>query len=257
MKTIKIITVALITLILVHSLSIEKTAGVSANFTYSPTNPVVNQPVNFTDHSSGNITSREWDFGDGTAHVYNVTMPIHVYSESGNYTVILFVADQESRIPVSASLFVRKINTSLALDPPVFSSGGNEATLTATLSDEYGSRASSALPISFYVNDSRGDNLLVGVGYTDGIGRVSVAYVANSSGWVKAVFNGTTVYAGAVSNVQAFSVGFNIIPYAALASAAVIVMSVALAYLRWRSRKSAMVERESSEKDEEEEEEEE
>lgn len=247
MKTLKIITIALITFILIHPLSIGKTTGVSANFTYSPTNPVVNQPVNFT--SSGvNVTSWEWDFGDDTLNVYNVTMPTHVYIESRYYTVTLTVADQESRgIPVSVRLFVRKINTSLLLDPPEFSSGGNEVTLTATLSDEYGERAPSVLPVFFYVNDSRGDNLPAGVGYTDGIGRASVAYVANSSGWVKAVFNGTSVYAVAVSNVQAISAGFNIIPYAALASAAVIVMSVALAYLRWRSRKSARVEKEPSE----------
>ena len=144
MKTLKIITIALITFILIHPLSIGKTTGVSANFTYSPTNPVVNQPVNFT--SSGvNVTSWEWDFGDDTLNVYNVTMPTHVYIESRYYTVTLTVADQESRgIPVSVRLFVRKINTSLLLDPPEFSSGGNEVTLTATLSDEYGEARAAA-----------------------------------------------------------------------------------------------------------------
>jgi hypothetical protein len=245
MKTLKIITIALIAFILIHPLNIVKSSGVSAFFTYSPTNPVVNQLVNFTDHSSGNLSSWEWDFGDGTT-ISSTSTPEHVYVESGYYTVTLTVPDQES-IPFSARLFVRKINTSLLLDPPEFSSGGNEATLTATLSDEYGNRATSVLPVLFYVNDSRGDNLPAGVGYTDGIGRATVAYAANSSGWVKAVFNGTSVYAGAVSNVQAISVSFNIIPYAALASAAVIVMSMGLAYLRWRSRKSARVEKEPSE----------
>jgi PKD repeat protein len=262
-KVPEIITIALITLILINPLSIGKTTWVNipfsqqslsnspkANFTYSPTNPVVNQPVNFTDQSVGNITSREWNFGDGTPQISNVTAPTHEYVESGYYTVTLTVADQENYIPVSASLYVRKINTSLLLDSPTFPYGGNEATLTATLTDEYGNRAPPALQISFYVNDSRGDNIPIEVGYTDGIGRAVITYVANSSGLIKAVFNGTTVYAGTVSNVQAIGVGFNIIPYAALASAAVVVMSVGLAYLRWRSRKTAMVEKESSEDEE-------
>lgn len=262
MKVPEIITIALITLILIHPLSIGKTTWVNipfsqqilsnfptANFTYSPTNPVVNQLVNFTDHSSGNITSWKWDFGDSTP-MSNVTAPTHEYVESRYYTVTLTVADQENYISVSASLYVRKINTSLLLDPPEFPYGGNEATLAATLTDEYGNRAPPALQISFYVNDSRGDNLPIEVGYTDGIGRAVITYVANSSGLIKAVFNGTTVYAGTVSNVQAIGVGFNIIPYAALASAAVIVMSVGLAYLRWRSRKSAMVGKEPSEDEE-------
>lgn len=46
--------------------------------------------VNFTDLSTGSITAREWDFGDGSPHSSSHN-PTHVYSESGYYTVSLIV----------------------------------------------------------------------------------------------------------------------------------------------------------------------
>jgi PKD repeat protein len=49
--------------------------------------------VNFTDQSTGEITSWLWDFGDGlTSTEQN---PTHIYSDSGTYTVSLAVTDPE------------------------------------------------------------------------------------------------------------------------------------------------------------------
>lgn len=49
------------------------------------------QPVGFSDTSTGEPTSREWDFGDGTqAHREK---PEHLYAEAGTYTVTLTVAN--------------------------------------------------------------------------------------------------------------------------------------------------------------------
>ena len=70
-----------------------------ANFTYSPEKPVVNQSVTFDASSSydpdGNITSYEWDFGDG--NITNTTHEIlnHSYSEAGSYEVTLTVTDDK------------------------------------------------------------------------------------------------------------------------------------------------------------------
>ena len=68
-----------------------------ASFTYSPSNPVVNQTITFNASNStdpgGTIENYEWDFGDGeTAEGEIVT---HSYSSAGNYTVKLTVTDNE------------------------------------------------------------------------------------------------------------------------------------------------------------------
>jgi len=68
-----------------------------ANFTYSPLNPVVKQPITFNASSSydpdGNITKYDWDFGDGAKASGDVVT--HAYSPAGDYTVILTVTDNE------------------------------------------------------------------------------------------------------------------------------------------------------------------
>ena len=62
----------------------------TANFSGSPTSGTAPLTVNFTDLSSGNITSRAWTFGDGgTSGAVN---PSHVYNAAGTYTVSLTVA---------------------------------------------------------------------------------------------------------------------------------------------------------------------
>jgi len=70
-----------------------------ASFSYSPQNPVVNETITFDASAStdpdGNITSYEWDFGDG--NVTNTTHEIlnHSYSEAGSYEVTLTVTDDD------------------------------------------------------------------------------------------------------------------------------------------------------------------
>jgi PKD repeat protein len=60
-----------------------------ANFSATPTSGVAPVTVNFTDTSAGSITSRSWNFGDGTSST--ATNPSHTYSVAGNYTVSLTV----------------------------------------------------------------------------------------------------------------------------------------------------------------------
>jgi PKD repeat protein len=74
-----------------------------ANFTYSPTVPLVNQTVTFNASIStpdgGTIVSYMWDFGDGITETYigdNLTaIATHVYDQFGTYTVNLTVTDSE------------------------------------------------------------------------------------------------------------------------------------------------------------------
>ncbi len=63
--------------------------GVAAGFAATPTSGTAPLTVSFTDASTGTITSRLWDFGDGTTSTAN--SPSHTYSNTGSYTVSLVV----------------------------------------------------------------------------------------------------------------------------------------------------------------------
>jgi len=63
--------------------------GTSANFSASPTSGVAPLSVQFSDTSSGSISSWSWNFGDGqTSTSQN---PQHTYTNTGTYTVSLSV----------------------------------------------------------------------------------------------------------------------------------------------------------------------
>jgi PKD repeat protein len=69
----------------------------TANFTYRPQIPWINETTLFNASSSfspnGNITSYTWNFGDD--NVTSITEPVinHTYTRVGNYTVTLNVTD--------------------------------------------------------------------------------------------------------------------------------------------------------------------
>ena len=67
------------------------------SFTYSPSNPVVNQSVTFNASTSyapaGTIVKYEWDFGDGS-DAAGITVT-HSYSKIGDYNVFLTVTDDK------------------------------------------------------------------------------------------------------------------------------------------------------------------
>ncbi|MTK64045.1 MAG: PKD domain-containing protein [Methanobacterium sp.] len=60
-----------------------------ANFTVNATSGVAPLDVQFTDKSTGNVSSYSWNFGDGSTSTDKNTQ--HTYSVPGTYTVILTV----------------------------------------------------------------------------------------------------------------------------------------------------------------------
>lgn len=80
----------------------------TADFTYSPTNPNVDQSIQFIDKSTGNPTSWQWMFGDGSSSP--LQSPYHSYSKNGGYTVSLNVSDSQGRsTPVTKRIQVGPI----------------------------------------------------------------------------------------------------------------------------------------------------
>src|SRR5439155_23630800 len=63
-----------------------------ASFSGSPTSGVKPLTVSFTDNSTGTITSRFWDFGDGSTTNTTATTFSHTYATAGTNTVSLSVS---------------------------------------------------------------------------------------------------------------------------------------------------------------------
>jgi PKD repeat protein len=67
-----------------------------ANFTFTPPNPTVNQPITFNASSSnGTIATYAWDFNDGNKTTVSQPLITHAYTNAGNYTVTLNVTDNQ------------------------------------------------------------------------------------------------------------------------------------------------------------------
>lgn len=67
-----------------------------AEFTFSPSDPTIQDEVNITDNSSdpdGTITSWFWDFGDGTNST--AKNPSHRFSQKGEWQITLTVTDND------------------------------------------------------------------------------------------------------------------------------------------------------------------
>jgi PKD repeat protein len=67
-------------------------AGISASFTETPTNGAAPLAVTFTDTSTGAITNRFWNFGDGATTNTTTNTLLHVYNAAGTDTVTLIVS---------------------------------------------------------------------------------------------------------------------------------------------------------------------
>jgi len=85
-----------------HEIVINNIAPL-ANFTYTPTAPVTNATVNFTDNSidcDGEITAWYWEFGDG--YTSTDRNPEHKYAIARIYTINLSVTDDCWRVNITS-----------------------------------------------------------------------------------------------------------------------------------------------------------
>ncbi|MCX6995610.1 MAG: PKD domain-containing protein, partial [Kiritimatiellaeota bacterium] len=114
-----------------------------ASFSAAPTNGVIPLAVTFTDTSTGAITNRWWDFGDGVTTNITATNVVHTYVFAGSATVTLIVSG-----PGGAGTNTQTTLIVIALAPPAppvllpdngFSVdvGTGAATLTFTATNGY------------------------------------------------------------------------------------------------------------------------
>ena len=102
-----------------RSVTVSGGSGLQASFTFSPGNPIVSQPIQFTDTSTGGPTSWSWIFGDtGSSNLQN---PSHAYSAAGTYTVTLTVSNSTGQSQASHSITVSAasgLHASFSFSPP-------------------------------------------------------------------------------------------------------------------------------------------
>jgi PKD repeat protein len=93
----------------------------TASYTFSPTDPIINENISFNDTSSdidGTLMNWTWDFGDGNTSYEQ--QPTHAFTSPGNYTVCLTVTDNDddtdthcSNIIVSSDEAILDVNQSV------------------------------------------------------------------------------------------------------------------------------------------------
>jgi PKD repeat protein len=115
------------------TLTLEATTAPAAGFTASPVSGAAPLTVTFTDTSTGGITDRFWNFGDGITTNTTATSLSHIYAAAGTNSVQLIVSG-----PAGASTNTQIITVT----PPVPPSAGFTASpvsglipLTVTFTD--------------------------------------------------------------------------------------------------------------------------
>jgi len=152
-----------------------------ASFSGAPTNGVTPLVVTFTDSSTGTVTNRYWNFGDGNTTNTSATSVNHTYNVAGSNTVTLTVTGPlGTNIQMQASYIV-------AYDPPVARFSANPTTGAAALTVTFSDTSTGTITNRFWdFGDKHTTNTLVtsfGHTYDDpGTNTVSLT-VFGMGGW--------------------------------------------------------------------------
>ena len=120
-----------------------------ADFTISPTDPLVSDNVVFNAKTSSAATGRrlvsfEWDFGDARAKPNATATTTHIYNAAGTYTVVLTVTDDLGQhASTSKTLALKDIQASFTMLP---TSGTHPLTVTF---DASGSKVAASATITY------------------------------------------------------------------------------------------------------------
>ena len=126
----------------------------SAAFTATPTSGAAPLDVGFTDTSTGAPTSWAWDFGDGGTSTQQ--SPTHQYTEPGDYTVRLDVANSAGADTVTRTDLVHV--TAPTPQDPVLVGAGDIATCTSDADQQTATLLDSVPGTVFTLGDNAYDN---------------------------------------------------------------------------------------------------
>jgi PKD repeat protein len=182
-----------------------------ASFSASPTNGPWPLAVTFTDGSTGTITNRHWDLGDGTTTNTTATTLNHTYASVGTNTVSLTVSGPVGPNNQTRSAYIVVVNPShLVVNPGSRNFGSVTIGRTDNLSFSVintgdlplSGTASSAAPFS--VSSGGAYNNLAG-GQTQ---TVTVAFAPSSAG----AFTGSVIFASDGGNSTNTVIGTGLTP---------------------------------------------
>ena len=123
--------------------------------------------VTFTDNSTGNPTSWEWDFGDGAKDT--VQNPVHIYQKAGSYSVSLIVGNQNGSDTLTRPAYIQVQEGVQMHFTPVWS--GNPYQPMNILIDTIVIPDSGLHPndeIGLFDTDNAGNEICVGTGIVSG-----------------------------------------------------------------------------------------
>ena len=112
----------------------------AANFDATPNGGVAPVNVQFNDRSSGDVTTWEWEFGDGATSAER--NPQHTYAAVGSYTVRLTVTGPAGSDAMTRTAY---INVTPAPVPPVASFTAISTTGTAPFSVQFADHSSGTI----------------------------------------------------------------------------------------------------------------
>jgi len=156
-----------------------------ANFTATPTSGVAPILVSFTDTSTGDITSRTWNFGDGSTST--AVNPTHTYSVAGTYSVSLTVTGAGGSNTKTNSNFI-SVSSVPVVSPPTSNNNGLvaaygfEETSGATVADASGNGNHGTIKEAVRVASGRYGNALKFDGVNDWVTVNDSASLDVSSG---------------------------------------------------------------------------
>ena len=155
-----------------------------AIFTWSPLEPIYNQPATFNASKSykinGTIVLYTWNFGDGNVTTHTNPIIIHTFTASGDYIVTLTVTDNEG-LTNSTSHLVRVLLYKLEIDAytqhpePYSGRGPNQP------SDAYAPQSKVILYAEVTYNYEPAENKLVTFTVTDPNGQQIFYRTSNTS----------------------------------------------------------------------------
>jgi uncharacterized repeat protein (TIGR01451 family) len=167
-----------------------------ANFTANTTSIMDNSTVQFTDESTGSITSWLWNFGDGNTS--SNQSPAHTYTTPGNYSVVLTVTGSGGSDTMTKTNYITvlpKYDLTITMVTTVdgsatFAGQTNDVSITVKNS---GPDNVTNVPVALYVSDVNGGTKAIATGTVASIASGKTAIVKLTDPTIRPI-TASTVY---------------------------------------------------------------